>query len=235
MYLFWKILLPSISVSSWSELGKKGQLSKSSGTPSPSLSSPLSHASPIKLLFWSSCPGFETLGQLSQMSPTPSLSESAWFVLGISGQLSVSLMIPSLSMSSSHMSPRPSLSASSCSGFAISGQLSQTSPKPSPSWSSWSLFASYGQLSFSSIIPSLSESSSQLSPIPSPSTSSWPELGKLGQLSWLQWMSVQSNSLSGKPSESVSVPQIIPFPAYPGLQMQSPFSSSEALPSHSIE
>jgi hypothetical protein len=61
-------------------------------------------------------------------------------------------------------------------------------------------------------------------------------LGKLGQLSFWQDGSGQLRSTSGNPSASESLPQILPFPAYPGLQTQIlPVESGEAFESQAIK
>ena len=100
---------------------------------------------------------FATVGQLSQTSPRPSPSPSAWSAFDIEGQLSQALPTPSPSPSAwsafgdggscRRRCRRPSPSPSAWSAFATAGQLSQALPRPSPSLSAWSAFATSGQLS----------------------------------------------------------------------------------------
>src|SRR3990170_226662 len=70
---------------------------------------------------------------VSHASPIPSPSLSAWFVFGTKGQLSTPSSIVSLSSSASHASPIPSPSVSVWLGLTIRRQLSVTSGTPSPS------------------------------------------------------------------------------------------------------
>ena len=123
---------PSPSVSNWSGLAVKGQLSNASKI--PSLSSSVSALSPIPS---------PSASPLSEASKGKASSESA---------------TPSLSSSGSQASPIPSPSVSNWLALAVFIQLSHTSPTPSPSASAWSLLAVLGQLSFTPVIPSLSGS-----------------------------------------------------------------------------
>ena len=99
--------------------------------------------------------------RVSQASPTPSPSLSAWSGLGTAGQLSLASGTPSPSPSgggASQASPTPLPSLSVWSGLGAAGQLSQASPTPSPSPSACVGLGVTGQLSLVSSMPSLSVS-----------------------------------------------------------------------------
>ena len=160
----------------------------------------------IKNIIFLTCPALETLLQLSQASPTWSLSISSCNGSKSSGHLSSLLRTPSPSLSTSHRSPTPSQSVSIWSGSNTVLQASHLLPTPSPSLSRCAGLKTNMQLSYtekqeasqvcqivsswhltwSFLIPSLSESSSHALPILSLSKSSCPQLGTSGQLSWKQ-------------------------------------------------
>src|SRR5439155_1729608 len=94
--------------------------------------------------------GFETVGQLSQASPSVSPSELIWVGFGMTGQLSWS---PTFGA----RKPLPAqIPSSSWSLSASPGHTSHTSPEASPSALAWFWFVTVGQLSHES--PSVSPS-----------------------------------------------------------------------------
>src|SRR4029079_4450605 len=83
--------LPTGAVGAPWTLGDSGAQSDPSGT--PSLSSSVSQASPVPSASRSAWDTFETLGQLSQALPSPSRSVSVWVVFETRGQLSCSAVL----------------------------------------------------------------------------------------------------------------------------------------------
>src|SRR5258706_4041064 len=91
---------------------------------------------------------------VSQASPTPSPSASAWDGLGTVGQLSVASGTVSASVSvTSQASPMPLPFVSVWAGLATVGQLSHASPTESPSASAWDGLTTVGQFSHASPKP----------------------------------------------------------------------------------
>lgn len=117
-----------------------------------------SQASPAAFSSLSSCQGLASSGQLSHTSPTPSPSVSAWWALGVKGQLSISLRIPGQREAEINLTFSVSLSLSHICFLCVSICLSLIhSLSPNHLFSvSPTLFFSFLSPSFSCLFLSLS-------------------------------------------------------------------------------
>src|SRR6059036_375881 len=167
----------------------------------------LSQASPTPSPSTSAWFAFDVFLQLSQESPTLSPSASAWFALAVNWQLSSQLIVcPPVHL----LVPTVPSALPSSRIPSLSSSPSQASPVPSRSLSSWFTFALFTQLS-------------QASPTPSESASAWLVLDLNWQLSsqlvvappvqgWSPTVPSASPS-SSLPSLSSSVSQASPVPS----------------------
>src|SRR5262249_38702396 len=161
------------------------------------------------------CAALETVGQLSQTSPRPSVSPSAWFWLVTDGQLS-------------QASPKVSASPLACVWFVTVGQLSQASPTVSASPFACDGFETAGQLSLAPTSGGWKLAPAQY---PSPSWSFSGSLGHGSTGSGVPSPSLSPDADSNSPKSTVAVPSALPsvMRALPSASVERPAPVASAL------